>query len=365
MQRQIRNGGHSFIQCLFLLFFISMTTQCSKKYYSADDFSRVTKIDAHVHIDAETHYMVEQALADHFRLITINTYTGEDNPVSRQQKHALMQKQTYPQQVAYAASFTLEGWTQDNWAQQSITWLDSCLANGADAVKIWKNIGMSLQDTSGRYIMITHEKFAPILTYLTEKKIPLIAHLGEPKNCWLPLEQMTVNNDRNYFRNHPQYHMYLHPEMPSYEAQIAARDSILARYPALRFIGCHLGSLEWDVDELAKRLDRYPNFAVDLAARICHLQYQARQNWQRVHDFFIRYQDRLLYGTDLYEGPNANREELQEHIHTVWQNDWTFFTSDSIMTAWEVEGDFQGLKLPRTVIDQLYRTNAEKWILGG
>ena len=74
--------------------------------------------------------------------------------------------------------------------------------------------------------------------------------------------------------------MYLHPEMPSYEDQINARDNILAEYPGLDFIGAHLGSLEWNVDELARTLDRFPNMKVDMAARIGHLKNQSkdRQN---------------------------------------------------------------------------------------
>ncbi len=66
--------------------------------------------------------------------------------------------------------------------------------------------------------------------------------------------------------------MYLHPEFPSYEDQIKARDHMLEKHPDLKFIGAHLGSLEWSADELAKRLDKFPNMVVDMAARISHLQ---------------------------------------------------------------------------------------------
>jgi hypothetical protein len=358
----LKNVVRNIIIYLSPIYSLIIFTHCTDKYYSADDFYRVKKMDAHVHINTGTHFMIEQAIADNFQLLTINTDVGNDNSVSRQQIHALIQKKTYPQHIDYAATFSLDGWQKDDWSKNSIEWLDSCFTRGAVAVKIWKNIGMSLQDTGGAYVMITHKKFAPIFMFLIEKGIPLIAHLGEPKNCWLPIEQMTVKNDRSYFRDHPQYHMYLHSEMPSYEEQIAARDSILVRYPKLPFIGCHLGSLEYDVDELARRFDKYPNFAVDLAARICHLQYQARHNWQKVQDFCIKYQDRLLYGTDLSEEPSANPDELKKHVHSVWQKDWIFFTSDSTMSTWEVEGNFRGLKLPKSVINKIYRENAVRWL---
>ena len=130
-----------------------------------------------------------------------------------------------------------------------------------------------------------------------------IGHLLEAfKRWWLPIDSMTVPGDSSYFTNNPQHHMYLHPEYPSYEAQLDARDNMLTKHPDLIFVGAHLGSLEWNVAELAKRLDRFPNMAVDIAARMNHLQIQDRST---VREFFINYEDRLLYGTDIGVGAHA------------------------------------------------------------
>ena len=49
---------------------------------------------------------------------------------------------------------------------------------------------------------------------------------------------------------------------------IAARDHFLDRYPELVFVGAHIGSLRWNLEEVAKRFDDYPNFYVDLSARM-------------------------------------------------------------------------------------------------
>ena len=189
----------------------------------------------------------------------------------------------------------------------------------------------------------------------------MIGHLGEPKNCWLPIEKMTVQGDVNYFSTHPKYHMYLHPEYPSYEDQINARDHMLEKHPGLQFIGAHLGSLEWDVDELAKRLDKFPNMAVDTASRISHLQYQAKTDWQKIHDFCIKYQDRIIYGTDIIIHPTSDPLEIKTQSHDIRLRHWNFFTSDKMMRVPKVEGEFKGLKLPRKVVDKIYHTNAEKW----
>ena len=143
---------------------------------------------------------------------------------------------------------------------------------------------------------------------------------------------------------------------------------MLAKHPDLIFIGAHLGSLEWSVDELAKRFDKYPNMAVDMAERISHLQYQTLTEWQKVHDFFIKYQDRIIYGTDLRRGAMdivnngiTDSEGIKKHSHEVWLRHWKFFTTDEKMRVPKVEGEFRGLKLSREVVNKIYRKNAEKW----
>jgi predicted TIM-barrel fold metal-dependent hydrolase len=210
--------------------------------------------------------------------------------------------------------------------------------------------------------MIDNPRFDSVIQFIIDQKKTVMGHLGEPKNCWLPLEQMTVNNDREYFKSHPEYHMYLHPEYPSYEDQIAARDRFLARHPDMRFVGAHLGSLEYDVDSLAKRLDRFPNMAVDMAERVCHLQYQTKTNRKKVRNFMIRYQDRLIYGSDLGMRPTSSPEEAKARLHKRWVEDWKYFTTDKEMTVGEVDGEFKGLKLPKEVIDKIYYTNAIAWL---
>ena len=122
---------------------------------------------------------------------------------------------------------------------------------------------------------------------------------------------MTTENDRSYFRDHPEYHMYLHPEQPSYASLIAARDRFVARHPKLSFVGAHLASLEWSVDELATFLDSHPNATADLAARMTQVQYQSQSDRGKVRRFFVKYQDRLLYGSDLTENPPDPHERAQ------------------------------------------------------
>ncbi len=344
----------------------------STRYYTVDDFKSVEKIDAHVHIvtDADTVF-IKQAEEDNFRLLTINVYKDSGTPIEEQQKFSIKTVEAFPGRISWATTFSLKNFNNDGWQQKVIEYLKNSFSHGAVAVKVWKNIGFFLKDKNGKLVMIDNPGFDPVLDYLAQNHIPLIGHLGEHKNSWLPLEKMTVNGNRDYARAHPEEHMYLHPERPSYEHYIRARDHMLEKHPGLTFIGAHLGSLEWSVDELAKRLDKFPNMAVDMAERVSHLQFQAITNWQKVHDFFIKYQDRILYGTDLrinaMDIVNNNIKEpadIKKHVHEVWSRHWKFFTTDKKMIVPKVQGEFKGLKLPSNVIDKIYFKNAEKWIPG-
>jgi predicted TIM-barrel fold metal-dependent hydrolase len=209
--------------------------------------------------------------------------------------------------------------------------------------------------------MIDDPALDPILDFLAKNKIPLIAHLAEPKECWMPLEKMVLH--KGYYSQHPEYHMYLHPEYPSYEAHMAARDHMLEKHPDLTFINAHLGSLEWSLDELGKRLDRFPNMAVDLA-RMPELFLHAKTDWKKTREFFIHYQDRLLYATDVQVEQAKDPAAFKTRVHDSRIRYWTFFTTDQNMNEPNSIGEFKGLKLPREVVDKIYRKNAEKWLPG-
>jgi predicted TIM-barrel fold metal-dependent hydrolase len=172
---------------------------------------------------------------------------------------------------------------------------------------------------------------------------------------------MTVDQDRKYFSEHPEYHMYLHPDYPSYEQQIQARDNVLMKYKNFVFCGAHFASLEWSVDEIAKRLDAFPNMYVDTAERICHLQYQSIMDYDRVRNFVLKYQDRIMYATDVIDDGKLGDEELKRHIKTIWDRHWKYFTSEEIQTAPKVNGAFKGLNLPWEVIEKIYYKNALKF----
>ncbi|HUU26984.1 MAG TPA: amidohydrolase family protein [archaeon] len=335
---------------------------------TVEELAKMPKIDAHVHLRGLEEKEVAPLLArleeHNMRWLTISTRGMSRDFLLAQINLAARLHSIYPEWIAWATSFSLENWGSPDWEKEALETMEDGFQKGAVAVKVWKDIGMVLKDPDSSFVMIDDPRFDPIFDYVERRNKTLVAHIGEPRNCWLPLDSMTVNNDRRYFAENPQYHCYLHPEIPNYTEQIASRDRVLQKHPGLRFVGCHLGSLEYDVDEIARRFDKYPQFAVDLAARVCHLQVQDRE---KVRNFIIKYQDRLLYGTDLGAGYVYTKSDIEatlEQIEETYRKDYRYFATDEEMDVWEVDGKFRGLALPDEVLKKIFYENARKWYPG-
>ena len=106
---------------------------------------------------------------------------------------------------------------------------------------------------------------------------------------------------------------------------------------------------------------RYPNFAVDLAARVGNLQAQDRE---KVRDFILKYQDRLLYATDFVISEEDDFEKRKASLERDWRQDWKYFATDETMESPDVNGSFRGLKLDKDVLRKIYFGNALKWVPG-
>jgi len=246
---------------------------------------------------------------------------------------------------------------QKDFAENTVKQLHQQFAEGAVAVKIWKNIGMELKSVDGKYVMPDDPAFEPIYREIAAENKTLVAHVAEPSSCWQPPDPNSPDYD--YYKENPEWYMYLHPDHPRKETILAARDHLLAENPQLRVVGAHLGSMETDVDEIAKRFDLYPNFAVDTAARMEYLMLAPRE---KVRNFLIKYQDRVLYGTDLeFLNGEATPDALKDWQET-YARDWKFLATDQKL---QLRGrEIEGLKLPEPVLRRIFHDNAVRWIPG-
>lgn len=338
-------------------------------HYTQADFDRVPKIDVHVHTNMYDPSFLALVRDNGFQVLSINVDYPDFPSLETQADVAHRYYADDPAHFQFATTFSMDGFETPGWSARTNAHIDRELDAGAIAVKVWKNIGMVERNRAGELIMLDDPGFDAVMAHIEQRGVPLIAHQAEPYNCWLPLDQMTTENDRQYFKAHPEYHMYLHPEMPSYQDLMDARNRFVEAHPGLTVMGAHLGSIEWSVDELAAFLDAYPNAVVDMAARMSNLQYQSNRDREKVRDFLIKYQDRVLYATDLTLSPLSDEAKAQNppidpgadfaaSAEGVWRSDWTYLATPESQYVDTLKADTPGLALPRSVIRKIYYENA-------
>jgi predicted TIM-barrel fold metal-dependent hydrolase len=358
MLRHLRN------QLLYVICTASAATICSgqastmlEQAAARRALAALHPIDAHAHVqqtDPALSRMLEQWNLHIVDILVVDDKGSGRSPLDQQRAAALAFIHSAHGHASLCTTFDPFRLSQPDFLKTTIDQINRDFANGAVAVKVWKNVGMELKDSHGRYVMVDDPRLRPIFQDIAAHNKTLIAHQAEPDVAWLPDPRAI---DSSYYAEHPEWNMAKVPGAPSKATVLASRDHLLAQNPGLRVIGAHLGSMESDVDLVAQRLDRYPNFAVDTAARVPHLTIQPRA---KVRAFLIKYQDRVLYGTDtvILRQPNV-RPSIAD-----WQKqlaeDWRYFaTADTF----SYDGHMvQGLQLPRSVLRKLYHDNAVHWI---
>jgi predicted TIM-barrel fold metal-dependent hydrolase len=266
---------------------------------------------------------------------------------------------------AWITSFSIEGFGTAGWADRANAQIDGDLAGVGRAVgcKVWKNVGMDLRDpASGGFVFVDDVRFAPIFEHLAARGCPALMHIGEPLACWRPLDPASPHY--GYYKSCPQWHWYGRSDVPSHEQLMAARDRVLERHPGLQVIGAHYGSHEYDVADVARRLDRYANFTVDTSARTGDIAMQTRHDRETVRRFFIRYADRVLWGVDwVFSQPASTmgageRQGAAEALRRTYDTERRFFTTDAELP---IGGKpVRGLDLPADVVQKLMSANAQR-----
>jgi predicted TIM-barrel fold metal-dependent hydrolase len=258
---------------------------------------------------------------------------------------------------AFCTTFDPYHFGKPGFAQAAIRQINRNFAEGAIAVKIWKNIGMQIKDARGNYLMPDNPAFEPIYRDIAARDKTLVAHVADPNSCWEPPNP--ASPDYDYYKQNPQWYMYDNAHAPSKAEILKARDHLLEENANLRVVGAHLGSMESDFPQLGRHLDRYPNFAVDMAARMPYVMMLARG---QAIAFIEKYQDRLIYGTDLEFLPGAYPEHTINDWETTYARDWRFLATKDWV---EYMGKkYQGLDLPQRVLEKVFHTNAVHWYPG-
>ena len=323
-------------------------------------FAAIQPIDVHVHVFKTDPAF--QSLLERLHLKLVNILVMDDTLSYRKElkpqvADALGLVRSSHGHVALCTTFDPYKFQESSFTADSIQQLDQNFAQGAVAVKIWKNIGMEIKDGSGNFIMADDPKFEPIYRDIAKHGKTLMTHLAEPDVAWGPPDPSDPS--WSYYQENPQWFLYHKPGFPAKQTILAARDHVLQLNPKLRMVGVHLGSMEKDLDGIATRFDRYPNFAIDTAARMEYLMLAPRD---QVRAFLIKYQDRVLYGTDLDLLATADVRESLRDWESTYARDWKFLATDETL---DYEGKkIRGLALPVPVLRKILRENARHWIHG-
>src|SRR5450432_3342812 len=321
------------------------------------EFTSLEPIDAHTHIfqtDPAFVAMLERLHVHVLDILYVDDTDAYQASLQLEKQDALKFVASSMGHATLCTTFDPFKFKAASFSKEAIEALNQDFAQGAVGVKIWKNIGMEIKTGSGQYLMPDDPVFELIYKDIAAHHETLITHSAAVDAAWQSQEANSPNV--KYFAEKPQWDMS-RAGSPEKKAILDARDHMLAMNPDLRGVGAHFGSMTEHLDDLAARLDLYPNFAVDTAARVQQLVVQPRD---KVLAFVLKYQDRILYGTDLrLESGTGQTTSKWESEYAL---DWRYFATDD---TFQYHGHaVEGLNLPRPVLKKLYHDNAVRWIPG-
>ena len=253
------------------------------------------------------------------------------------------------------------------WGARMAAKIKAGAALGAIGVKISKGLGLGYEDAPGHLLAVDDKGLDPVFEEAGRQGMPIAIHTGDPKAFW---QRPDASNERfEELRVHPRWSFFGYPV--SWEDLYAQFERRVARHPKTRFIGVHFGNDPEDPARVAQMLDKHKNLYIDTAARIPEIgRKDARHDPAAMRAFFVRYQDRILFGTDLGVGPDpadlmlgstGETPPTEADIIRFYDSTWRWFeTEGEIESPTPVQGRWNvyGIALPKDVLKKVYCTNA-------
>lgn len=246
------------------------------------------------------------------------------------------------------ANIDFDGIDKPGWTERTVSQLEQDYKNGAQGLKIYKNLGLTVTDSKGKRVHVDDPRLDPVWEKCGELGIPVLIHTGEPAVFWEPVDK---HNERWLeMKQFPERHR--DPEKyPSWEKVMSEQWNVFRRHPNTTFINAHLGWMGNDLARLGKLLDEFPNVYTEIAAVLAELGRQPRF----AKKFFIKYQDRVMFGKDTWQP-----EEYYVYFRVLETKDEYFDYYRKRHAFWKM----YGLGLPDEVLRKLYYKNALKVVPG-
>jgi predicted TIM-barrel fold metal-dependent hydrolase len=235
-----------------------------------------------------------------------------------------------------------DGFGSEDWVEKAVAELETDVKNGANGLKIYKSLGLSINDIHGNRVPIDHPDLDPIWAKCGELGIPVLIHAADPAPFWQPMDarnerwlELKINPNRKRGPDNP----------APFEQIIAEQHHVFRKHPKTTFINAHMGWMANDLGKAGRHLEEYPNVNFGIGAVIAEFGRQPRM----AREFFIRYQDRILFGKDAY-----NKEEFYTYFRVLETADEYFPYYKKYHAFWRM----YGLDLPDEVLKKVYYKNA-------
>jgi uncharacterized protein len=300
-------------------------------------------IDIHSHT-GPTPQSIERLIKemDALNIRVLNNLSGDYGP-------ELQQKIDFIRSTRYRDRFTvfangLNGFrdVEPGYGRKAAAQLEEDVRRGAIGFKIFKQTGMDTLKKDGTRLQINDPELGPLWDTAARLNIPVIIHTAEPQEFF---HQPDLHNERWLeLALYPERRQYLNKNV-TFERLTAERNDLFKKYPKTRFIAAHFG---WHANNLglaSKLLDDHPNVVLELAAILYDLGRQPRA----ANAFFLKYQDRILFGKDTY-APT----EFPYYWRVLETTDEYFDYYRDYHAFWNL----YGMGLPDAVLRKVYYQNA-------
>jgi hypothetical protein len=229
------------------------------------------------------------------------------------------------------------------WADKAVPQLEADIKAGAVGVgEIGKGLGLSTMKRDGSRLKIDDPDLDPIWDACARLNLPVFIHTADPQEFFTEIDN---HNERWLELALFPGRRYPSDRFPSFEQLMTERDNLFKRHPRTKFVAAHMGWHANDLPRLARMFDAMPNLSAELGAVLYDIGRQPRA----AHDFFVKYQDRLLFGKDAYEP-----SEYPYYWRVFETTDDYFDYYRNYHAFWKL----YGLGLPDDVLKKVYYANA-------